>query len=39
VDDVRVLVEEYEILSADPIPGDTGVTKTKRLVYADHFYV
>jgi hypothetical protein len=37
--DQRVLVEEYELLSADPRPGESGVTETRRLVYADHFYV
>ena len=39
LDDLRVQVEEYEILSADPGPGATGVSRTQRLVYADHFYL
>ncbi|OBF30452.1 hypothetical protein [Mycobacterium sp. ACS4331] len=38
-DDLRVQVEEFENLSADPAPGETGVSTTRRLVYADHFYV
>lgn len=38
-DDLRVQVEEYEILTADPDPGESTVTATRRLVYADHFYL
>jgi hypothetical protein len=38
-DDLRVQIEEYEILSADPAPSATGVSATQRLVYADHFYL
>ena len=38
-DDLRVQIEEYEILSADPAPGAAGVSATQRLVYADHFYL
>jgi hypothetical protein len=38
-DDLRVQVEEYEILSADPKPGQNEVSATRRLVYADHIYL
>lgn len=38
-DDLRVQIEEYEILSADETPGTPGLTPTERLVYADHFYL
>jgi hypothetical protein len=38
-DDLRVQVEEFEILSADPKQGEAEVTETRRLVYADHFYL
>ncbi|GFG49788.1 hypothetical protein CQY20_04065 [Mycolicibacterium agri] len=38
-DDLRVQVEEYEIMTADPHPGTEELTKTERLVYADHFYL
>jgi hypothetical protein len=38
-DDLRVQIEEYEILSADETPGTAGLTPTERLVYADHFYL
>ena len=37
--DIRVQVEEYEKLSADPLPNETALTAAKRLIYADHFYV
>ncbi|MBF6339722.1 hypothetical protein IU450_28085 [Nocardia abscessus] len=37
--DLRAQVEEYEILSADPHPGEETPTGTTRLVYADHFYL
>jgi hypothetical protein len=37
--DMRVQVEEYEILSADPQPGEDTPTSASRLVYADHFYL
>jgi len=36
---LRVQIEEYEVLSADPRPGETAPTATQRLVYADHFYL
>ena len=36
---VRVQIKECEILSADPVPGQTAFTPTSRLVYADHFYL
>lgn len=37
-DDLRVQVEEYELLSADPTTPDTEIpSTTERLVYADHF--
>ncbi len=36
-DDLRVQVEEYELLSADPKPGEQMPSTTERLVYADHF--
>ncbi|WP_454788050.1 hypothetical protein [Mycolicibacterium lutetiense] len=39
VDDLRVQIEEYEILSADETPGTPGLTPVERLVYADHFYL
>jgi hypothetical protein len=35
-DDLRVQLEEYEILSADPAPGKQVLTGVSRLVYADH---
>lgn len=38
-DDLRVQIEEYEILSADETPGTAGLTPVERLVYADHFYL
>jgi hypothetical protein len=38
-DDLRVQVEEYEILSADPQPGAADLTESQRLIYADHFYL
>jgi hypothetical protein len=38
-EDLRVQVEEYEVLSADPRPGETALTPARRLVYADHFYL
>jgi hypothetical protein len=38
-DDLRVQIEEYEILSADETPSTGGLTPTERLVYADHFYL
>ncbi|OLO99261.1 hypothetical protein BVU76_26575 [Mycolicibacterium porcinum] len=38
-DDLRVQIEEYEILSADETPGTPGLTPVERLVYADHFYL
>jgi hypothetical protein len=34
---LRVQIEEYEILAADPRPGDETPAGTSRLVYADHF--
>jgi hypothetical protein len=37
-DALRVQIEEYEMLSADEQPGLSGLTRTERLVYADHFY-
>ena len=39
VDDLRVQIEEYEILSADPRLGTAEVSATQKLVYADHFYL
>ncbi|MEV6426250.1 hypothetical protein [Nocardia sp. NPDC051463] len=36
-DDLRVQVEEYEVLPADPVPGEQTPGTTERLVYADHF--
>ncbi len=36
---MRVQIEEFEILSADPRPGQATPTATERLVYADHFYL
>jgi hypothetical protein len=36
-DDLRVHVEEYELLPADARPGDQTLSTTERLVYADHF--
>lgn len=36
-EDLRVQVEEYELLSADPKPGEQIPSTTERLVYADHF--
>jgi hypothetical protein len=39
LDDLRVQVEEYELLTADPKPDAAEVTETRRLVYADHFYL
>lgn len=38
-DDLRVQIEEYEILSADETPGTAELTPSDRLVYADHFYL
>ena len=38
-DDLRVQVEEYELLAADPAPGEQNPTTTERLVYADHFWL
>ena len=38
-DDLRVQVEEYEVLAADPAPGEQNPTTTERLVYADHFWL
>ena len=38
-DNIRVQIEEFEKLSADPLPGETTLGTAKRLVYADHFYV
>ncbi len=38
-DDLRVQIEEYEILSADETTGTAGLTPSERLVYADHFYL
>ncbi len=38
-DDLRVQIEEFENLSADETPGTPGHTETRRLVYADHFYL
>jgi hypothetical protein len=35
--DLRVQVEEYELLPADPKPGEQTLSTTERLVYADHF--
>lgn len=35
-DDLRVLVEEFERLAADPKPGEQSLSTTERLVYADH---
>ncbi|OBF32986.1 hypothetical protein A5724_20370 [Mycobacterium sp. ACS1612] len=35
-DDLRVLVEEFEVLAADPKPGERGLSTSERLVYADH---
>ncbi|WP_431965988.1 hypothetical protein [Nocardia sp. bgisy134] len=35
-DDLRVLVEEFEKLAADPKPGEQTLSTTERLVYADH---
>ena len=35
-DDLRVLVEEFEKLAADPVPGEQTLSTTERLVYADH---
>jgi len=35
--DLRVQVEEYELLPADPKPGEQMPSTTERLVYADHF--
>jgi hypothetical protein len=37
--DLRVQIEEYELLPADPRPGEAALTVTERLVYADHFYL
>lgn len=36
-DDLRVQIEEYEVLPADPVPGEQTPRATERLVYADHF--
>ena len=38
-DDLRVQIEEYEVLSADQRPGEPALTVSERLVYADHFYL
>jgi LysM repeat protein len=35
--DLRVQVEEYELLPADPPPGEQMPSTAERLVYADHF--
>jgi hypothetical protein len=35
--DLRVQVEEYELLPADPPQGEQMPSTTERLVYADHF--
>jgi hypothetical protein len=35
--DLRVQVEEYELLPADPKPGEQTLSTAERLVYADHF--
>lgn len=37
--DLRVQIEEFEILSADEKPGQARLTAAERLVYADHFYL
>ena len=37
--DLRVQIEEYEVLSADQRPGEPALTVSERLVYADHFYL
>jgi hypothetical protein len=36
---MRVQIEEFEILSADPHSGQATLTPAERLVYADHFYL
>jgi hypothetical protein len=35
-DDLRVLVQEFEKLAADPKPGEQSLSTTERLVYADY---
>jgi hypothetical protein len=35
--DLRMQVEEYELLPADPPPGEQMPSTAERLVYADHF--
>lgn len=37
--DLRVQIEEYEVLSADPSQGQPALTASERLIYADHFYL
>ncbi|WP_157554890.1 hypothetical protein [Nocardia crassostreae] len=37
--ELRVLVEEFEILPTDPEPGAQGKATISRLVYADHLYL
>ena len=34
--DLRVLIEEFELLAADPRPGEQSNGTTERLIYADH---
>lgn len=36
---LRVQIEEYEVLSADPLTVVAALTPSERLVYADHFYL
>ncbi|MEV0354934.1 hypothetical protein AB0H71_02625 [Nocardia sp. NPDC050697] len=37
--DLRVLIEEYELLPTDPEPGAPEPATLSRLVYADHLYL
>ncbi|GAB4585102.1 hypothetical protein [Nocardia sp. IFM 10818] len=37
--ELRVLIEEFELLPTDPEPGAEGKATISRLVYADHLYL